>query len=581
MVISQKLSIFAHEISTVKMDNSILFSLLIATVVVISVLVGRHLYLRNMRVRRSLQMSAIFTNITHELLTPLTVISASVDKLREEEPEYGHDYDMMQLNIQRMVRLLQQILETSKSEAGELKLLVAQGDVMKYVHETAICIEPLLARKQMKFTVSCQPESMMGWIDTDKLDKIIYNLLSNAAKYAKEGGEVALRAKTNATYDQILIEISDTGEGISPEMMKQLFKRFQDGNYRQHHTIGTGLGLSLTRDLVYLHHGNIKCKSEVGVGTTFSVTLPINKEAFSPEEIFERPSTEFTLPKHVIQDIHAITPDINAEGEYDQVDDDSTSKILIVEDNLELLMLMQQLLKSYYRVYIAQNGVEAMKIIKKKAIDLIISDVMMPEMDGYELTRTLKGDPNYDHLPIILLTAKTQEEDEQEALLAGADEFLTKPFRLSDLKLRIDNIIENRKRIQREYHQETAEQTRQKIVDPQSPDEKFLSRALEFVYAHLEDEDYDRDALAADMGASSSTIYNKLRSITGLNVSSFIRDIRLKEARRMAQSDPTLRVSDLAYKVGFRDPRYFSTCFKKQFGMQPKEYMESLYQIDN
>ena len=168
MVISQKLSIFAHEISTVKMDNSILFSLLIATVVVISVLVGRHLYLRNMRVRRSLQMSAIFTNITHELLTPLTVISASVDKLRDERPEYEHDYDMMQLNIQRMVRLLQQILETSKSEAGELKLLVAQGDVMKYVHETAICIEPLLARKQMKFTVSCQPESMMGWIDTDK-----------------------------------------------------------------------------------------------------------------------------------------------------------------------------------------------------------------------------------------------------------------------------------------------------------------------------------------------------------------------------------------------------------------------------
>ena len=575
MAISQKLSIFAHELSTVKMDNSILFSLLIATVVAISVLVGRHLYLRNMRVRRSLQMSAIFTNITHELLTPLTVISASVDKLREEEPEYGHDYDMMQLNIQRMVRLLQQILETSKSEAGELKLLVAQGDVMKYVHETAICIEPLLARKQMRFTVSCQPESMMGWIDTDKLDKIIYNLLSNAAKYAKEGGEVALRAKTNHTYDQILIEISDTGEGISPEMMKQLFKRFQDGKYRQHHTIGTGLGLSLTRDLVYLHHGNIKCKSEVGVGTTFSVTLPINKEAFSPDEIFEQPSTEFTLPKHVIQDIHAITPDINAEGEYDQVDDDSTSKILIVEDNLELLMLMQQLLKSYYRVYIAQNGVEAMKIIKKKAIDLIISDVMMPEMDGYELTRTLKGDTNYDHLPIILLTAKTQEEDEQEALEAGADEFLTKPFRLKDLKLRIDNIIENRKRLLAE----TIPRSDEEDVDAAksaSPEEIFLERVQALVMSHLDDDLYDRNQLAADLGTSASTLYNKLRTITSMNVSSYIRDVRLKEAYKMAVQNPKIRVSDLAYSVGFHDPRYFATCFRKQFGIQPKEFLDSL-----
>ena len=575
MAVSQILSIFAHELSAVIMDIRILFSLLITVILIAVVLVGRRLYLRSMRVRRSLQMSAIFTNITHELLTPLTVISASVDKLRDDEPHHTRDYDLMQLNIQRMVRLLQQILETSKSEAGELKLLVAQGDVMKYVHETALCIEPLLARKHMKFTVTCQPESMMGWIDTDKLDKIIYNLLSNAAKYAKEGGEVALKAQTNSTYDQILIEISDTGEGISPTTMKQLFKRFQDGNYRQHHTIGTGLGLSLTRDLVYLHHGNINCKSEVGVGTTFSVTLPINKDAFSPDEIFERPSTEFTLPKHIIQDIQAITPDVNAEAENEKVADDDTNKLLIVEDNPELLMLMQQLLKSYYRVYIAQNGAEALKIIHQKNLDLIISDVMMPEMDGYELTRLLKADPNYDHLPIILLTAKTQEEDEQEALEAGADDFLTKPFRMRDLKLRIDNIIENRKRLLAEKGQKSEEEF-EEIAKPVSPEDIFLNRVLEHVHAHLEDEDYDRDSLAADMGASASTLYNKLRAITGMSVSAFIRDVRLNEAHKMAEQNPNIRVSDLAYSVGFHDPRYFATCFKKQFGMQPKEFLDSL-----
>ena len=550
----------------------------ILAIVIVFSFVGRNLYLRSQRLRRRLQMSAIYTNITHELLTPLTVISASVDKLRDEEPKFAHDYDLMQLNIQRMVRLLQQILETNKSEAGELKLLVAQGDVMRYIHETAECLEPLLVKKRQKFTISCQPSSMMGWIDTDKLDKIIYNLLSNAAKYSNEDGEVVLRVQTNNTYDHIRIEVSDTGDGIPPEQMKHLFQRFHDGEYRRHKTIGTGLGLALTHDLVYLHHGTIRCESEVGKGTTFIVNLPINKEAFLPEQIDERHKIDVNIPKNAIIDFQALVPDVNNDDDDKDLYDEDTYKLLIVEDNVELLMLMRQLLKATYHIYIAKNGLEALDIIREKELDLIISDVMMPEMDGYELTTAVKSDPNYNHLPIILLTAKTQEEDEQEALLAGADEFLTKPFRLGDLKLRIDNIIENRKRIQSEYSQKSAAETRIKADAPKSPDEIFLSKALECVLSHLDDDTYDRESLAADMGASSSTIYNKLRSITGLNVSGFIRDIRLKESKRMAEEDPNQRVSDLAYKVGFRDPRYFSTCFRKQFGIQPKEYLESLSQ---
>ena len=562
------------------MTARILLVFAILAIVIVISLVGRNLYLRSLRLRRRLQMSNIFTNITHELLTPLTVISASVDKLRDEAPNHGHDYDLMQLNIQRMVRLLQQILETSKSEAGQLKLVVAQGDVMRYIRETAECLEPLLAQKKQHFTISCYPESMMGWIDTDKLDKIIYNLLSNAAKYSHEDGEVTLKVQTNTTFDHIRIEVSDTGDGIPPEKMKNLFHRFHDGEYRKHRTIGTGLGLYLTHDLVYLHHGTIRCESEVGKGTTFTVELPINKESFAPDQIDETRTIDFNIPKNAIIDVQALTPDVYIE-ENDPQDhpDEDIYRLLIVEDNAELLMLMRQLLKSSYCVYAAKNGREALNIIHQKELDLIISDVMMPEMDGYELTKAVKSDPNYSHLPIILLTAKTQEEDEQEALLLGADEYLTKPFRLKDLKLRIDNIIENRKRIQAEYHQETADDARRIVTAPNTLDEEFLSRVLECIYSHLDDDTYDREALAADMGASPSTIYNKLRSITGLNVSGLIRDVRLKEAHRLAQTDPTLRVSDLAYKVGFRDPRYFSTCFKKQFGVQPKEFMESLYQV--
>lgn len=556
------------------MNVHVLLTLIIVVVITIIFLVGRHLYLRSLKVRRKLQLSNIFTNITHELLTPLTVISASVDRMRNEDPKFSHDYDMMQLNIQRMVRLLQQILETSKSEAGELKLLVAQGDVMRYIHETAESIEPLIAKKKMKYTITCQPESMMGWIDTDKLDKIIYNLLSNAAKYAQENGEVTIKALTNMNYDHIIIKVSDTGEGIPPEKMKQLFKRFHDGAYRQNKTIGTGLGLALTRDLVYLNKGTIKVESEIDKGTTFTVTLPINKEAFSPDQIDEQHKIDFSVPKNSIVDFNAIIPDINAVQITEVPDDNQAYKILIVEDNLELLMLMQQLLKAYYHVYLARDGKEALEIVHQKPIDLIISDVMMPKMNGYELTFNIKGDENLSHLPVILLTAKTQEEDEQLALQAGADDFITKPFRMKDLKLRIDNIIENRKRVQMEHPSQIEEE--KPVAKVLTPEEQFVNRALEFVYEHIEDEDYDRDALASDMGTSASTLYNKLRAITGKNVSTFIRDIRMKEAKRLAEQNPTIRVSDLAYSVGFHDPRYFSTCFKKQFGIQPKEFLENL-----
>ena len=558
------------------MNTNLLLTITILILLAVLAVIGRVIFLRSQSIRRQLRMSAVFTNITHELLTPLTVISASVDKLREEEPEYGRDYDLMQINIQRMVRLLQQILETSKSQSGQLKLLVAQGDVMRYIRETAEYLEPLIRKKKMKYTIECHPESMMGWIDTDKLDKIIYNLLSNAAKYSREGGEVSIKAETNKNFDHLIIYVSDTGNGIPKEKMKNLFRRFQDGEYRQHKVIGTGLGLALTQDLVALHKGTIRCNSEEGKGTTFIIDLPINKEAFTPDQIFEDHQITFDTSKNPIIDFSADIPDVNDDTEDNNNLDENAYKVLIVEDNVELLILMRQLLRQYYRVYVAQNGREALNIIQQKALDLIVSDVMMPEMSGYELTKAIKDDPKHHHLPIILLTARTQEEDEQKALLVGADEYLTKPFHLTDLKLRIDNIIENRNRVKAENGQSTIQESQPE--KEKTPEELFIERARQFVLDHLEDEDYDREALAADMGSSSSTLYNKLRAINGMNVSAFIRDIRMQEAKRIATTTPDIRISDLAYRVGFRDPRYFSTCFKKHFGMQPTEFLDTLQQ---
>lgn len=538
--------------------------------------IGRRLYQRSVRMRNRLHMERVYTNITHELLTPLTIISASVEHLRMEEPKYGYDYDMMQLNIQRMVRLLQQILETSKSQAGELKLLVSHGDVMKYIRETAQTIEPLMQKKGLTFNISCKPESMMGWIDTDKLDKIIFNLLSNAAKYTEKEGLVELIVRTNKTFDQIIIQVRDNGIGIPKERQKGLFHRFYDGEYRNRNTFGTGIGLSLTRDLVYLHNGSISFESEEGKGTTFFIELPINKEAFAQSQIDEKNKINIHIPQSVILDFSELEQKSTEELAQEREAEENSYKLLVVEDNVELLMLMQQLLRHNYRVYTAQNGREALQVVHSTDLDLIISDVMMPEMNGYELTEAVKSDQDYSHLPIILLTAKIQDTDREEALKVGADDYIAKPFRLSDLQLRIDNIIVNRQRIQREFKQQTIAETKQKVQETPSPDNEFLKRAIQCVNDHLDDADFDRDAFAREMGASQSTLYNKLRATTGMNVSSFIRHIRMKAIDDIIRQQPDLRVSDLAYKVGFKDPKYFATTFKKEFGMQPKEYIEKM-----
>ncbi|MBR4919959.1 MAG: response regulator [Prevotella sp.] len=542
-------------------------------------LIGRLLYQRSVRIRNRLQMSYVFTNITHELLTPLTIIAASVERLRNHDLENKRDYDLMELNIARVVRLLQQILETSKSQSGELKLRVSNGDVMEYIRETALCIEPLMSKKGLEFTVHCHPESMMGWIDTDKLDKIIFNLLSNAVKYTGEHGKVVLEVSTSPRYDRVIIRVSDNGSGISPENMKQLFTRFHDGEYRKNQTFGTGIGLSLTRDLVYLHGGTIQCQSYEGQGTTFIVELPIKKNAFSASQIDESHQIQINRPHSNIIDLATSLSGLEVEDLPEEVmpEDEDAYTLLVVEDNVELLMLMKQLLQPHYHVLTASNGKEALDAVHAHDVDLIVSDVMMPEMDGYELTKVLKQSPDYSYLPIILLTAKNQEEDKEESLLIGADDHISKPFRMNDLRLRIDNIIANRRRIRQIFQERSTEENIEEIkATASTEDNEFIQRAIQCLEEHLDDSDYDRDAFARDMGASASTLYNKLRAMTGMNVSGFIRNYRIKVACRMAKEQHGLRVSDIAYRVGFKDPKYFATSFKKETGMQPSEYFEQV-----
>jgi len=522
-------------------------------------------YQNYLKTKNRLAMAVVFTNITHELLTPLTIISASIDEMRHRAPQFTASYGLMQNNIQRLTRLLRQILEVRKSQAGQLKLLVARGDLAKFIATECENIRPMTGVKNGELFVNCPAEGIDAWFDKDKVDKILYNLLSNAVKYNKEGGRIIVTL--TAEKQQAVLKVSDEGIGITKDKMKHLYTRFLDGDYRKMNTLGTGIGLALTRDLVMLHHGKIDCQSRVGEGTTFIVTLPINKNAYTESEI------DLTADNKVLNteqleyvDESALAADIGTE-EAEEKD----HAILLVEDNHELLLLMKNLFIRHYNVYTAHNGQQALGIIHRQDLDVVVTDVMMPVMDGIELTRTIKDSEDYGQLPVVMLTAKTTDEDRNTGYETGADAYITKPFKMADLQLRIDNIIQNRERIRRKF----SSQMEFKVEDQHysSPDEVFIQKAIGFVKQHLDDSDYDRERFASDMCVSSSTLYNKLRALTGQSVTGFINAIRLKESCRIARQRPGISISELAMEVGFNTPKYFTKLFKKEFGMLPSEFM--------
>jgi len=508
-----------------------------------------------------------FTNITHELLTPLTIISATVDELKTQAPSHNDLYTVMNSNIQRLIRLLQQILEFRKAETGNLKLRVSLGDLAAFVRTGTESFKPLVKKRKIHFSLLCDPESIVGYFDIDKLDKIMYNLLSNAAKYNKEDGFI----QVTLSYDEedrefVLLRVKDNGKGISREKQATLFKRFYEGDYRKFNTIGTGIGLSLTKDLVTLHGGTISVESEVDHGTEFIVRIPIERSYYDEEQIDD----EVISLRQTAIDYEDTPEDVIAEVQELAT---KANSILLVEDNEELLNLMTKLLGREYNVFTAENGKEGIIVLENEDVDLIVSDVMMPEMDGIEFCKYVKGHLEISHIPVILLTAKNKEEDRAEAYEIGADAFISKPFNLTVLHARIRNLLKYKARMAHDFKNQIVFEV--KDLNYTSLDEDFIQRAINCVNNHLEDPNFDQAQFADEMLTSKSTLYKKLKSLAGLNTSSFIRNVRLKAACRiMEEKGINIRVSELAYAVGFNDPKYFSSCFKKEFGMLPSEYIE-------
>lgn len=555
----------------------LIYTLFIILVVVIIWLGARRrlmlrnlLHLQEMETNKVQELNHIklqfFTNITHELMTPLTIISASLDDLKVQLPKFNELYYTMDLNVQRLIRLLQQILEFRKAESGNLKLRVAKGDVALFVRHEAESFEPLIRKRKLHFSVVCEQDVMEAYFDRDKLDKILYNLLSNAAKYNREGGYIQLSVRYSSVEGFITISIKDNGKGISEERQKALFQRFYEGDYRQFHTIGTGIGLSLTRDLVNLHRGSIRVESEIDKGTEFFVELPIGRDAYSDDEIIEM------IEKATLKDKIIDQTDYESAEVLPNHSEANTPCILLVEDNEELLAVMYRLLSREYRILKAMNGRQALEIMQNEDVTLVVSDVIMPEMGGIELTKQIKTNLEMCHIPVILLTAKSAEGDRDEGYTAGADAYLTKPFNLAALHARIKSLLNLKERAADDFKKLLAFEIKE--LNYTDMDEKFVQDAIACVNRHLDDPEFDVPQFVDEMMTSRTTLHKKLKSLTGLNATGFVRNIRLKAACKAMDENKTIRISELAHAVGFNDPKYFSFCFKKEFGLQPTEYID-------
>ena len=527
-------------------------------------------YREHLRTQNRLRMGVVLTNITHELLTPLTVIYATIYKLRSQAPQYEDEYQVIDNNIQRTKRLLTQILEVRKSQAGQLRLKVSRGDLAAFVSNVVEEIRPMAEQKHIGLETSLPEKEKAAWFDSDKLDKILYNLLSNAIKYNRNDGHILL--SLDIKEQEAVISVEDNGIGMDKKQLNHLYTRFFDGDYRRQNTGGTGIGLALVHELVTLHHGSIRCKSSRGVGTTFTVTIPINKKAYPQQEIdtsvISKAVDNETMRS--LTDDSTPTPGIKQERVVVKA---NVPTMLIVEDNADLLELMKQALSKHYRVVTAKNGKQAWNVIQKEPLDIVVSDVMMPIMDGIELTRLIKNDQSFWQLPVILLTAKDRQEDENEGYAIGADAYITKPFSFEELTLRADMLIANRQKVWDNARQEARlRQTEEKAISASDPDKAFMMRATQIVMEHLDDTAFDRETFAKEMLVSSSTLYNKVHAITGKTVVEFVNSIRLEEAAKILRAEPTITIVDLAARVGFNTPKYFSRCFRKQFGVLPKGY---------
>ncbi len=505
------------------------------------------------------QKLQFFTNVSHEVRTPLTLILAPLDRLivSLRESPYASDLRLIQKNANRLLRVINQILDFRKVEGKQEKLAVREIDLVPFVGEIKSYFDSMASVRAISYTFTSSMKQCALWVDPDLLEKVLVNLLSNAFKFTPEGGSVRIEL-TEEGY-QVFIRVIDTGSGIRPGNLPHLFDRF----YTEDRSMGTGIGLHLVKEYIQMHGGEIRVESEPGQRTTFTVCLRKGKAHFEDGDLME------TSVSHQAY-------------EASRLDDSETKEllsktypytILITEDDDEVRGFLERELSLHFKIRTAANGKEALRVLEEEEISLVVSDVMMPEMNGFELCRTIKSQLPFSHIPVILLTALTDERQRIFGITGGADDYIQKPFHTDYVKIKIIHLLQERQKL-RERLLEKLRDHKLLLSDPEkveSIDDAFLRKFAEQIEAVYADPEYNVEKLSETLGLSRGHLHRKIKELTGTAPVEFLRTYRLNKATQLLRQN-AYTVSEVAYRTGFSSPAYFSKCFKAVYGVTPTEY---------
>ncbi len=534
-----------------------------------------------------------FTNISHEFRTPLTLISGPIEKLIKNIDQIDRDiflnqFHLIQRNANRLSQLTNQLLDIRKLETGNMKLEICQGNLISFIQNIANGFIPLAERKQIEFETGfyVDPQAdRKNWFDPDKVDKIVTNLLSNAFKFTPNSGRITLRIEElideNLNSGFIVVSIEDSGIGIPENELAHIFDRFfrvEASNKRS--VEGTGIGLSLTKELVTLLNGSISVESKEGLGSTFTVKFPTEKSQLSNYSIIADSNSILNVTDIPVS---YISPSTSSEIPKNEPSDEVLPLILLVEDNPDMRFYIYDILNNHYRVMEAENGKQGLEMAFETIPDMVISDVMMPEMDGFELTRLLKNDQRTSHIPIVLLTALNSTEDMMKGLENEADEYLTKPFSEQMLLLKVKNRLQSIQKLKKQLIQFLDKSPDKKTTDFQprqlvipSSETLFLEKLMAIIEKQLSNPDFDVQRFSSEVNMEASVFHRKLKAVINQSPGDFIRSMRMKRAAQLLEAK-NLPINEIASMVGFENnTNYFSTAFRKYYGKTPSDYQNEL-----
>jgi hypothetical protein len=527
-----------------------------------------------------------FINISHEIRTPMTLIINPLEKLLAEKKggEVQKTYLMIYRNAQRILRLINQLMDIRKLDKGQMFMKFRETDMVGFIDDVMLTFDYMARKKKIHFSFEHVMPQLKVWVDMNNFDKILMNIFSNAFKYTPEQGEITVILSTgrdstrrDPLKEYFEITVTDNGIGLDREKIERIFERFyQIDNDVTKSNFGTGIGLHLSRSLVELHHGIILAENrEDAPGSRFIIRIPLGSAHLRTDELED---VEAVITPHTV----LVKPEkTDLEEAFEEEEDEESKKagksknrmrILIVEDEEEILSYLKEELEGDYRIMTRKNGREAYDTILADTPDLVISDIMMPEMDGLSLCRKIKQNTNVNHVPVILLTAKSKPEDTMEGMATGADAYMVKPFNTELLKSTIANLIANRKLLKSKFSGAQQQEDKVQKLSMKSADEILMSKIMKVINENLSNPDLNVEMLAANVGLSRVHVHRKLKELTNLSARDFIKNIRLQQAAALLK-EKKLTVSEVAYATGYTNLSHFSSSFKEVHGMSPKEYM--------